>query len=264
MTHIHMTMLRRELTTTGWVTTVVALVLLALLMLFVADRLYQPGRFQITEIEVHGRVNGEEVKAVVEQSLSGNFFSLSLPRLETRIERLPEVFSASVRRRWPSTLVVEVVEVQPVARWGKDYWLHYTGELVARPINSARQDLPLLSGPAERRQLIWRSFQHWSKMLVASGISLDQLELDARGIWHLEISLGALAGGVVASEQKSVRMTIAQENADARITRFIAALPHQLLGEIPAMRSIDLRYPNGFAISWDTTSPQALRLAETQ
>ena len=56
-------------------------------------------------------------------------------------------------------------------------------------------------------------------------------------------------------------MIVAQEaspeQTDARIRQFLAALHHRLIAEFPAMRSIDLRYPNGFAIGWKTSPPGA-------
>lgn len=269
--------LRRPHTATlaGWIITPVLVVLAAL---FVADRLYNPAQFRIEEIEVHGRFNrvdGGQIKAVVAQSLSGNYFSLSLPGIEARVEELPWVFSASVRRQWPATLVVEVVEVQPVAKWGRHHWLHFTGVLVAREARPegapVKQGLPLLSGPDHQQKTVWGAFRRWSGMFAAHGLRLDELRLDARGLWHLQLSLGALAlprsavPSVAAAAQKfppgPVAMIVARENAEARITQFVGALQHPLMAEFPAIRSIDLRHPNGFAVRWKTASRQAQSVA---
>ena len=260
--------LRRPPTATlaGWIITPV---LVALAALFVADRLYNPAQFRIEAIEVHGRLNqsgggGEQIKAVVAQSLSGNYFSLSLPGIEARVEALPWVFSASVRRQWPATLVVEVVEVQPVAKWGRHHWLHFTGALVAREAGSdavpVTQDLPQLSGPEHQQKTVWEAFRRWSGMFAAHGLRLDELRLDARELWHLRLTLGALAlprtVPSATSAQKSppapVALIVPRENAEARITQFIGALQHPLMAEFSAMRTIDLRHPNGFAVGWKT------------
>ena len=264
--------LRRPLTAAlaGWI---IIPVLGLLAALFVADRLYNPAQFRIEVIEVHGRLSpghgdsdggGEQIKAVVAQSLSGNYFSLSLPGIEARVEALPWVFSASVRRQWPATLVVEVVEVQPVAKWGRHHWLHFTGALVARETGSesalVNQDLPQLSGPEHQQKTVWEAFRRWSGMFAAHGLRLDELRLDARELWHLRLTLGALAlPRAVPSAtpaQKSppapVALIVPRENAEARITQFIGALQHPLMAEFSAMRTIDLRHPNGFAVGWKT------------
>ncbi len=241
----------------GWV---LILALLALAALFVADRLYDPEKFRIREVEVHGRferVDGERVRAVVAQSLSGNFFTLSLPAIEARIARLPWVFSASVRRRWPATLVVEVVEVRPVARWGEGKWLNFTGDLVEREGGAASPNLPLLSAPEHRKREVWEAFRHWSARFAAHGLRLEELRLDPRGLWRLRLSPRAGTGTETAAATKrgaSVTLIVRQEHAGLRIARFLDALGHRLAAEFPAMRSIDLRYPNGFAVGWKTAA----------
>ena len=243
--------------------TVLALALLAALL--VADRLYDPALFPIHKVEVRGRfhqVDGAQLEAVVKQSLTGNYFSLDLAAIEARIVQLPWVFSASVRRRWPDTLVVEVVEVQPVAKWGQDQWFNATGDLVERRAAPGERDLPLLFAPAEHRQAVWRAFRDWSRLFAGHGLSLEQLRLDPRGLWHMEVSRLPLSPEAVsATRQHSVAVIVERENAEARVRRFVEALRRDLLEAFAAMRSVDLRYPNGFAVGWQVASSARQPLA---
>ena len=261
-------------TLAGWI---IALALLALAVLFAADRLYNAEQFRIREVEVHGRlehVDGARVKAVVERSLSGNYFSLSLAAVEARIAQLPWVFSASVRRKWPHTLVVDVVEVQPVAKWGRRQWLNFTGDLVAQQPGASADErgLPLLSGPDSRKEEVWQAFRGWSEMFAANGLSLDELRFDARGLWYLQLSVGALArtksatttatATATATATTPVTLIVQREHAEERIARFVAALRARLIGDFAEMRIVDLRYPNGFAVN-RTAAPEA-RLAHSE
>lgn len=244
----------------GWIIAPALLVLGALLAL---DRLYHWEYLRIREVEVHGRftrVDGGQVRAVVESALPGHYFSVELADIEARIGQLPWVFSASVRRRWPDTLVVEVAEVQPVAQWGERQWLNLTGDLVERPAAAEGYDLPRLSGPQEHKEAVWRAFLDWSKAFATQGLILDALRFDARGLCYLTLSVSALAprrraaaaGGQPAPLFKAtpVTLTVQQHNAGARIERFVRALRHSLIDDFSAIRSIDLRYPNGFAVNW--------------
>jgi cell division protein FtsQ len=154
------------------------------------------------------------------------------------------------------------VEVQPVARWGNDKWLNFTGDLVDRQMEyqmEGNSDLPLLFGQEADLEIIWNAFQQWSGRFASNGLNLNELKLDDTGLWNLKLSLGALA---LNSEQirkrdtenwdmsKQVTMVVDRGNAFPRIQRFIAALNQELIVQFPDMNSIDLRYPNGFAIGW--------------
>lgn len=251
---------RSEFAPAGWIIGTVVLALSLLAVLFAVDRLYDPDDFQIRQIEVRGRleqVDPAQIKSVVERHLKGNYFSLNLSEIEAPVAQLPGVFSASIRRRWPETLVVNVVEVRPVARWGEGHWLNSSGDLVARGTGEASggtQGLPKLFGAPAHKHAIWQAFERWSAWFAVSGVGLDELRLDPRGLWHLQLSLRPPALG-------SVRAIAKQQDADARIERLAAVLQQELIGELASMDTIDLRYPNGFAVGWKTTSPEGRRLA---
>ncbi len=276
-----------------WIKTGIILVLTVLAGIFIADQMFSPAKFQITDIEVHGQfhnVDGEQVKRVVESGMTGNYFSISLKKLENQIKNLPWAYSASLRRRWPSTLVVDVVEVQPVAVWGESRWLNFTGDLVAQQQpGKVKQytQLPKLKGPDNDVSLVWQSFRRWSGKFASTGLSLDGLTLDSSGLWYLELSLGALAmnrsadttvdstsaeQGLASDQVESdpansesnqtgyVSMIVDDNLADERINRFIKTLNQHLIVQFPYMTSIDLRYPNGFAIRWQDDIPPESRV----
>ena len=248
-----------------WIALMAGILISGLIVLFVTDRVFNPNKFLIDEIEVHGsfnHVDGEQVKQIVETAIKGNFFSVSLHRLESEIKKIPWVFSVSLRRKWPSTIAVDVVEVQPVARWGDGKWLNFTGDLVDRQTEygmNGNVDLPLLFGPEGELKIIWKAFQQWSERFASNGLNLNELKLDDTELWNLKLSLGALA---LNSEQirkrdddttdltNQVTMVVDKAKAFSRIQRFIAALNQDLIVQFPDMKTIDLRYPNGFAIGW--------------
>jgi len=268
----------------GRVAALAALALLALGALFALERLQRADALRITAVEIHGlrgaRVDAGAVREMVEAALPATYFSIDLRGLEARIESLPWVFGAKLRRRWPDTLIVQVAQVQPVATWGEAHWLHSTGDLVARPAeadgDAKWRDLPRLSGPGEgARAGVWRAYRTWSKAFAAHGLHLDEWHVDARGLAYLELSVSALAardggggggvagdgagggaggvgggaGGVAGGAAQRIRITVPVEVADARLARFARALRQLLREDFAALRTVDLRYPNGFAVS---------------
>lgn len=239
-----------------WVTGLAALAVVAMMILLAADRLYNPDKFRFEQVEVRAafiHVDSEQVRAAVEATLNGNYFSASLEAIAQGLRKMPWVFSAAVRRQWPATLVVEVDEIQPIASWGDHKWLNATGDLVDRqPWDGA---LPQLSGPDTQQQQVWQSFQAWHQIFAAHGLSLQRLRLDERELWYLTLSITALQRNAISNQSIAgglnhvVTMIVDNSDATARIKRLINALNSQLIAGFGDIKSIDLRYPNGFAIN---------------
>ena len=244
-----------------WVVGLAVLLVVGLGGLFVVDRLFNPDKFQIEEIAVRGEfkhVAAPEVEAVIRSYLVGNYFSISLERLEKQVEELPWVFSASLRRVWPSTVQVEVVEIQPLARWGEDRWVNFTGDLVARLNGFGDSDLPKILGPVSQKDVVWKNFNLWSDHFSAHGLRLRELKLEHGHLWTLGVSLGALAASdngadqaqVMALRNHVVDIVVENQDAEMKIERLIDVLKHKSIWSFGSIESIDLRYPNGFAIAW--------------
>ncbi|MGD9163991.1 MAG: FtsQ-type POTRA domain-containing protein, partial [Chromatiales bacterium] len=122
------------------------LLLAGLLLTVLGLLIQQASDPQVLPVRVVG-VDGEIVhldrqrlESTVAGAVEGSFFSVDLPRIRDKLEQLPWIESASVRRIWPDTLRVRVVEQVPLAFWGEDGLVNQRGE-VFRPAK-----LPQLHG----------------------------------------------------------------------------------------------------------------------
>lgn len=266
----------------GLAVSLVSLLVVGALALFALDRLLSPAEFHIEKVRVSGaveQVDAAEVEKRIWQTLRGNYFALDLERLEAAVETLPWVHGAAVRRRWPGSLLVEVDEVQPVAKWGDGQWLNVTGELVQLPDDAELEALPRLTGPTGEEAKLWSRFRAWQGLMAANGAVLRTLALDERGTWTLRFSLSPLAaspapvaeetepaGGKEAAAgqpaqagvaplaqpvaRREVRIVARSEEVDRQLARFVKALKFTFLDQLEQIDYVDLRYPNGFAIRW--------------
>ena len=168
--------------------------------------------------------------------------------------------------------------MQPVAEWGNDQWVHFTGDLVSRQYVENTPSLPILDGPESQRVSIWEQFKTWSSLFASHGFSLDLLRLEHGHLWVMDVSLGALAAtyrenagdditrnlpiidtsanNAETLQEHALRVVVEQQDADKKIERLIDVLKEELLIGFPRIRAVDLRYPNGFAVEWISGEPE--------
>jgi cell division protein FtsQ len=189
------------------------------------------------------RVDAQRLRATVLPYAAEGFFAVQLADAQAAVSRLPWVEHAEVRKRWPDVLEVRIVEHRPFAHWGRDRLLSEHGRLF--PAKGATPDhLPLLDGPDARVADVVALFNQSRAMFAPSGVDVRALTLDPRGSWSLVLSSGT-------------DVIVGSSEARLRLARFARLMP-QLLSQkqLPLARA-DLRYTNGFALSWaekaDTT-----------
>ncbi len=316
-----------------WVIRLGVVLVLVLTVALIADWLFHPQRFPIQQVQIRchapalaqhsaeqherqcalDKVVSAQVKEVVWSTLSGNFFSLNLPQLEQAVKEIPGVFSSSIRQRWPSTVVVDVVEIKPVAKWHEvplharrnppfknsprppharhSMWINFTGDLITMPTELAlgeTDDLPILSGSQGDSELVWNMFQRGSGLFARANLKLDSVQ-HRLGIWTFEVSQQPAAAHAESVVAETTTLIVGQEQITEKINRALNVLNAELITQIPPkqrhlspqgaasttqstksqvlsdstamdarpfharfadIRSIDLRYPNGFAIMW--------------
>ncbi len=201
--------------------------------------LMDPRTLPIRSIQVKGEfrnLDRENIEQVLARAVDGGFFSLDLKRLRDAVVGSPWVADARVTRVWPDRLVVDVTEEKAIAHWGKDGLLNERGQ-VFHPRNKLRKRLPLrFEGDESKAPVMLDFFVREQRRFRKRGLSISALSLDKRGEWRLE-----LADGTV--------IVVGKEDMDRRIMRLLGAYP-ALEQEARRPEKVDLRYEQGFAVSW--------------
>ena len=94
---------------------------------------------------------------------------------------MPWVYAASVRRRWPDALVVNIEEQRPVARWGLDGFLNHEGEYFPGDFSDRWADLARLEGPEGSEVAMTRRYQNLESLLAPTGLQVVALHEDVLG-----------------------------------------------------------------------------------
>lgn len=178
------------------------------------------------------RVSSELLEKVVRERIGGNFFTVDLEQTRLAFEQLPWVRKVSVRRKFPWTLEVEVEEQVALARWNGTDLVNTHGEVFAGKVE---QELPAFIGQPDSSQQVTQMYAELNATLEPIGRHIVQLSLSPRYAWQVKLDSGMV-------------LELGREEMQQRMARFVAVYPYSLATMAHAVRRVDLRYRNGFAV----------------
>ena len=223
-----------------------AIALVALPLVAVVNGWIGAERWPLTRLRVHGqfeRVDPALVRSVVLPHATRGFFAVRLQDAQDAIERLPWVERAEVRKRWPDVLEVTVVEHRPFARWGQDRLLSDQGRLFPIPRDLAQVALPRLGGPDSQVRDVVALYNEARLLFAPLGLQVQGLAMDRRGSWSLILDSGTY-------------VVVGRADARPRLARFARLLPQLLASNPQPLQRADLRYTNGFALTWNEATAE--------
>lgn len=203
--------------------------------------------WSVRAISVHGDVLHQnavtfraQLSSQMKTRLTGSFLTVDLQQVREMFESVPWVRTAVVQREFPNRLRVTLEEHQAVAWWGEAG----SGQLINRlgEVFDASPDdgdgLPELAGPREKSAQVWALYQLLGTELARLDLGLERLELTERGTWRAQLDSGA-------------RVELGRGTPDElleRTRRFTGTLSQLTERYAGAVQSVDLRYPNGYAL----------------
>src|SRR5262245_14794633 len=97
---------------------------------------------RVMKVPIH--VTPEQVEAIVQRELRGNFFTIDLAAARAAFEKVSWVRRVQVWRQWPDRLEVAFEEHVPLARWGDRALVNVHGEVFQAAYDG---ELPVFNGP---------------------------------------------------------------------------------------------------------------------
>ena len=199
--------------------------------------LLRSGLFPVRSIEIVGRLEKTtraDIEAAVAGRTGGNFFALPLAELRAGLEQVPWVRRVALRRAWPDRLEVILEEHVALARWGDEALVNIHGE---RFVGKTNEILPVFLAPSGTEAEVARRYARFSRLIAPLGTGLERVVLTPRFAWQLRLANGL-----------QLMLGRDADQAEARLARFVEAYA-TTLGKIPRRHdTVDLRYPNGFAL----------------
>ena len=224
----------------GWMNWALPLVLGCVVLFYTKDHLSSPSTLPVNKIQVHGAfVNVDEsmLHSAVSGVVAGGYFNVDVERVREVVEQLPWVNEASVRRVWPDTLSVSVVEQKPVAISKKTGLINAKGDVFKPLNNKLPTSLPIFDGNAKLNKMMLSKYYEMSEVLVTINRKITYLKIDARHAVELELDNG-------------LKVVLGREDNMHRLERLMSIYNKVLFSRVNDIEVIDLRYTNGMAIGW--------------
>lgn len=228
----------------GFVTFVVILGGLLLGSYWLLSTLLDEEQLPITGVILQGErvyVADQEIIAALLEKPMGSFFTANADALRQQVEALPWVYSASVRKEWPRSLRLYLVEQVPVAAWNQAWILNEQGEVVEAHPSRVQQALPALEGPENSALEVFETYQKTQALLQAQAYQIEKFVMSDR----FSVTFWLVDG---------MEVRLGREALLQRVQRFMDILP-VVQAEAEARASeityIDLRYDTGVAVGWN-------------
>ena len=181
--------------------------------------------------------NQQQLQQELERFGEARFLSASLAAMQQALEQLPWVDQARISRVWPDQLKIEVVEQQPIARWGEQQWLNSRGQVFHGVTRTTGGAMPQLVGPEGTEEQVMQQYWSLTRILRPMGYSITRLELRARGSWFVHTREG-------------LELLLGRDEILEKMRRFTTIYERELKEQMKQIARVDLRYANGLAVAW--------------
>lgn len=219
------------------------LIVVVMLILFLAWQvmtwLEDKQRVPLKHVLVSGDIEYVDVARVetqIRRRQPVSFFQIDVNQAHQDIEDLPWVYQASVRKQWPDTLAVYVIEQEPVARWNGDMLLNRFGGTFSPDSGIEEMPLPDLYGPGGSELTVLQGYKAMQGLLVRSELQIVELFLSERYAWNVKLDNG-------------ISLNLGRKEFMDRLQRFVDVFP-LLKQQNKDVSYVDLRYDTGLAVGW--------------
>jgi cell division protein FtsQ len=168
-----------------------------------------------------------------------NFVTLDAAHLQQELQKLPWVKKIQVRRVWPDTLVVKVIEQQASARWSEQEVVNPEGDLFHADAASIPENLPQFRGPRDMVKSILKHYQQFQLTLNKEKLKIKSIQVNPRNAWEVQLEDGPL-------------LILGQSQHQERLALIVKAWSSLIKGRTAPLRTVDARYPNGIAVVGDS------------
>lgn len=161
------------------------------------------------------------------------FFTTDVMRLKNKLQKLPYVEEVSIKRIWPDTLLVTIIEQKFVAAWGKSGAVSSKGVVASLP--EVDQHLPKFVGPEGQANVMLETYNAISKIIEPFALKVRELDLNGRRSWQVKLD-------------NNLKIIMGRKDYENKLLALMSVYPKLKKRHGNDIDTIDLRYPNGICV----------------
>jgi cell division protein FtsQ len=216
------------------------IIVIILLCIWAYLSLTQPDRFPIKTVTIDGdysHLDQQLFQQKIAPLTTSGFFAINVDAIKLQILTFPWIYKAEVRKIFPDTIKITLIQQQPIAQWNTNALLNADGQLFQPMVSTFPHDLPLLTGPDDQSSVVLATYERMNQMLQPLKLSIVAINLSSRHAWRIELN-------------NHTKVILGRFFIWQRFQTFLALYPKVFASAQQHAASIDMRYPNGFAVHW--------------
>ena len=194
----------------------------------------------INQVMVEGEfqfVNKDYVGEIVSSELNKDFVNTDLRVIKSEIEKNPWVQLVRLKRVWPDSLKITLIEHQPIARWGAEGFINSEGKLIVVDIKGMLTNLPKLYAEDAESETLARWYMNAQALMNVHELTISSVEVNTKREWLVELASG-------------VELLLAEQNKQQQLDVFLEFYISKLNRSLDQVAKIDMRYEQAFAVAW--------------
>jgi len=182
-------------------------------------------------------ISKDEIKDILQPLVMTSFFDADMQAIHLAVAKLPWVEAVAVKRIWPDAIDIKVHEKKPFARWGNGALITESGVIFLPNTKIPIQNLITVTGPELQQVKVLEIMKGIKTALADNSMELAEFNVSDRWAWKIKLVTG-------------MEILLGQDEQLKKLKRFLKTLTVLSQGQVDAMEVVDLRYPNGYAVSW--------------
>lgn len=221
----------------------IGLLLLILIMGAKALRDAPPAAIQVSS-EGLTSTQYQTLKQAMDQQKVSSFFTTDLQALRDIVIGMAWVDQVSVTRDWQQGIVITALPKQAIANFGTERLVDAKGVVFVPTDNKdlRQQSFANLQGEVDQAPVIMQQMQQVNDWYAPIDMQVEDIILTKRMTWLIRFDNG-------------LRVIVDNENTAQKLLNLSQLLGNQLSSRRDEIQSVDLRYKNGFTITWHAIEP---------